>query len=188
VAAKVPVTVTPFVFTAHNALRATVLGRDAWRRPATDSENGSIAALLDDALRAGSLGLSSNWFDTDRTRALVPSRLADDRELEALFAVLAKYPGAILQTIIRDAEQRERHRRLHRRPHPPLGDGTGGGRDPDGIEVTSRRWRRLRSPARLRSRHDGCYLRRDDNGPTRKLALVDAAWRHASTTTGTPAR
>jgi N-acyl-D-aspartate/D-glutamate deacylase len=138
-ATKVPVTVTPFAFTAHNALRATVLGHDAWERAATDAEIETMADLLDDALRAGSLGLSSNWFDTDRSRALVPSRLSDERELDALFAVLARYPGAILQTIIRDAAQR---RRVHTKAASlgvrilSLGDGTGGGRDDEGLDVT----------------------------------------------------
>jgi N-acyl-D-amino-acid deacylase len=131
-ASTVPVTVTPFAFTAHNALRATVMGRAAWERAATDDEIAAIAALLDDALRSGSLGLSSNWFDTDRRRDLVPSRLADDRELEVLAGVLARYRGTMLQTIIRDDEQR---RHVHRValdagvPVLSLGDGTGGGRD-----------------------------------------------------------
>lgn len=138
-AAKVPLTVTPFAFIAHNALRATVLGPAAWERAATDGEIRSMAVLLDDALRAGALGLSSNWFDTDRTRALVPSRLADHRELDALFDVLARYPGAILQTIIRDAaERRDVHTRAAARGVRilSLGDGTGGGRDDEGIDVT----------------------------------------------------
>jgi N-acyl-D-aspartate/D-glutamate deacylase len=138
-AAALPVTVTPFAFAPHNALRATVLGRQAWERPATDDEVAAIAALLDDALRAGALGLSSNWFDTDRSGALVPSRLCDERELDALCAVLARFPGAILQTIIRDAGQR---RAVHERASAAgvrilsLGDGTGGGRDDDGLGVT----------------------------------------------------
>lgn len=131
-AATVPLTVTPFAFTAHNALRASVLGPEAWERAATDDEITAMAALLDDALRAGSLGLSGNWFDTDRSGALVPSRLADDRELDALLGVLARYPGALLQTIIRDDAHREH---VHRMAHAAgvavlsLGDGTGGGRD-----------------------------------------------------------
>ena len=49
--------------------------------------------------RHGSLGLSTNFFDTDRARQLVPSRVADDPEFEALFEVLARYPRASLQLI-----------------------------------------------------------------------------------------
>jgi N-acyl-D-amino-acid deacylase len=129
------VTVTPYAFVAHNALRASVLGPDAWNRASTDEEVRAIAALLDDALGAGALGLSSNWFDTDRTGALVPSRRSDDRELDALIATLARYPGAILQTITRDTAQRMH---VHGKATAAgvrvlsLGDGTGGGRD-DGI-------------------------------------------------------
>ena len=131
-ASRVPVTVTPFAFTAHNALRATVMGRAAWERPGTDDEIAAMTALLHDAMRTGSLGLSGNLFDTDRSGALVPSRLADDAELSALLAVLGEYPGAILQTITRDDTLRAH---VHGLAHAAgvrvlsLGDGTGKGRD-----------------------------------------------------------
>ena len=131
-ASQVPLTVTPFAFTAHNAIRATVMGPDAWVRAATDDEISVMAGLLDDALRAGSVGLSSNWFDTDRNGDPVPSRQADDRELDALLTVLARQPGALLQTIIRDDDLRAH---VHTRAHAAgvgvlsLGDGTGRGRD-----------------------------------------------------------
>lgn len=130
--ADVPLTVTPFAFTAHNAIRATVLGPDAWHRAATADEIAAMCDHLDDALRAGSLGLSGNWFDTDRQGGLVPSRLGDDAELDALLAVLAAHPGALLQTIVRDDDLRGR---IHARSHAAgvgvlsLGDGTGRGRD-----------------------------------------------------------
>ena len=131
-AAEVPVTVTPFAFTAHNALRATVMGREAWERPATTDEVDAMCVLLHDAMRTGSLGVSNNLFDTDRGGALVPSRLADDAELRALLAVLAEYPGARFQTITRDDALRTH---VHALAHAAgvgvlsLGDGTGKGRD-----------------------------------------------------------
>jgi len=131
-AASVPLTVTPFAFTAHNALRATVMGRAAWERAATADEVTGMTELLHDAMRAGSLGVSGNLFDTDRSGALVPSRLADDAEVEALLAVLAQYPGAIFQTITRDDGLRAH---VHGLAHAAgvrvlsLGDGTGKGRD-----------------------------------------------------------
>jgi N-acyl-D-amino-acid deacylase len=134
-AAEVALTVTPFAFTAHNALRASVLGRDAWERVADDDEIATMAWLLDDALHAGSLGLSSNWFDTDRSRALVPSRLSDDREVDALLGVLGGHRGAIFQTIVRNDDHRHHLHRMavrHGVPVLSLGDGVGGGRD-DGI-------------------------------------------------------
>ena len=87
---------------------ATRMGRDAWERAATEPERNLMAELLDDALAHGSLGMSSNWFDTDRNRELVPSRYADDAELDLLFDVLARHPHATFQVIARDAVDRRR--------------------------------------------------------------------------------
>ena len=56
--------------------------------------------LLDDALAAGAMGLSSNYLDYDKYERPLPSQLADDAEFEALLAVLAKYPGATFQVIL----------------------------------------------------------------------------------------
>jgi len=67
-----------------------------------------MAHMLDDALRHGSLGLSTNFFDTDRARQLVPSRVADDAEFEALFDVLARYRRASLQLIARETADARR--------------------------------------------------------------------------------
>ena len=108
VAAKVPVTATLFAYTAHNALRAFAMGADAWHRPATEAERSSMATMLADALDHGSLGLSTNFFDTDRARQLVPSRVADDAEFEALFDVLARHPRASLQLIARETADARR--------------------------------------------------------------------------------
>jgi N-acyl-D-aspartate/D-glutamate deacylase len=105
-AGRTSTAVQPFAYTAHNALRASVLGRDAWERAAELAEIDAMCRLLEDALGAGSLGLSSNWFDTDRQRRLVPSRLCDERELGALLDVLARHPGATFQVIARSPENR----------------------------------------------------------------------------------
>ena len=128
--------VQPFAYTAHNALRASVMGRDAWERAATTDEVEAMAALLDDALRAGSLGMSSNWFDTDRQRRLVPSRLSDGGELDALLDVIARHPGATFQVIAR--KQRDRRDALERScgrgiRSLSLGDGVGGGKVEEGL-------------------------------------------------------
>ena len=128
--------VQPFAYTADNALRASVMGRDAWERAATTDEVEAMAALLDDALRAGSLGMSSNWFDTDRQRRLVPSRLSDGGELDALLDVIARHPGATFQVIAR--KQRDRRDALERScgrgiRSLSLGDGVGGGKVEEGL-------------------------------------------------------
>jgi N-acyl-D-aspartate/D-glutamate deacylase len=134
VAAQTATTVTPFAYTAHNALRGFTMGRDAWERAATDSERAAMVALLDDALAHGSLGMSTNWFDTDRNRALVPSRLSDAAEIDALLEVLARYPHATLQVIARNAEDRRpvlERSLAHGVRVLSLGNGVGGVTDTD---------------------------------------------------------
>lgn len=128
--------VQPFAYTAHNALRASVMGREAWERAATSDEVIAMCALLDDALGAGSLGLSSNWFDTDRQRRLVPSRLSDADELDALLDVIARHPRATFQVIAR--KQSDRRGALERScargiRSLSLGDGVGGGKVEEGL-------------------------------------------------------
>ena len=60
------------------------MGAAAWERPATEAERARMRGALGEALHAGALGLSTSVMDTDRKNRLVPSRLADDRELRAL--------------------------------------------------------------------------------------------------------
>jgi len=59
-----------------------------------------MAALLEDALQAGALGLSTNLFDHDGDNRAVPSLQADDAELSALIGVLARHEGTTLQVIV----------------------------------------------------------------------------------------
>ncbi|MEE2677909.1 MAG: amidohydrolase family protein [Myxococcota bacterium] len=87
-------------FAGHIALRLAVMGMQAWERAATPSEIGQMAELLDDALSAGSLGLSTNLMDHDGEDRPVPSLHADDAELRALLEVLARHPGATLQVVV----------------------------------------------------------------------------------------
>ncbi len=72
----------------HTPLRMFVMGEDAWIRAATSDERHAMAALLDDALAAGALGLSTSWFDEDAHKRPTPSALADDDELAELLDVL----------------------------------------------------------------------------------------------------
>jgi N-acyl-D-amino-acid deacylase len=87
-------------FCGHIALRLTVMGLDAWKRTATPAEIQEMCDLLDDALSAGALGLSSNLLDYDKWERPVPSQVADDAEWAALMAVIARHPGATLQVIV----------------------------------------------------------------------------------------
>ncbi len=82
--------------------------------------------------------MSTNWFDTDRNRKLVPSRLCNDAELDALLDVIARYPHATFQVIARAAT--DRRRALEKACARgirclSLGDGVGGAKKEEGLEI-----------------------------------------------------
>ena len=52
-------------FVGHIALRLAVMGVEAWERSATSSEIDQIVILLEDALKSGALGVSTNLLDHD---------------------------------------------------------------------------------------------------------------------------
>ena len=87
-------------FCGHIPMRLAVMGQDAWTRAATPDEIEQMCALLDDALAAGAMGLSSNYLDYDKYERPLPSQLADDAEFAALLGVLARYPGTTFQIIL----------------------------------------------------------------------------------------
>jgi N-acyl-D-aspartate/D-glutamate deacylase len=93
-----PLGVNMTTFAGHSQIRAYVMGDAAWERAATPEERAQIVAQLEEALKAGANGLSFSLFDKDRRGRMVPSRHADDAELDALIAKLADY-GAVLQFI-----------------------------------------------------------------------------------------
>jgi N-acyl-D-aspartate/D-glutamate deacylase len=86
----------------HCALRRAVLGEAANERTATADEVAAMAALLDEALAAGGLGLSTSRSPThdDGDGGPVPSRAAGVDELLALCAVVGRRPGTTLEAII----------------------------------------------------------------------------------------
>ncbi len=87
-------------FVGHIALRLAVMGMEAWERAATPEEIVRIGELLEDALSAGALGISTNLMDHDGADRPVPSLQADDAEFTALFEVLARHPGATFQVVV----------------------------------------------------------------------------------------
>ena len=87
-------------FCGHIALRLAVMGMQAWERAATPDEVTKMCTLLDEALSAGALGMSSNLFDHDGEDRPVPSLKADDDELRALMEVISRHQGATLQVIV----------------------------------------------------------------------------------------
>jgi N-acyl-D-aspartate/D-glutamate deacylase len=106
-----PLGLNMVTFAGHSQIRAYVMGEAAWERAATPAEIARITAELEEALKAGANGLSFSLFDKDRRGRLVPSRHADDAELDALCAKLAEYdavlqfiPGHSTEAIIADLE------------------------------------------------------------------------------------
>lgn len=87
-------------FVGHIAIRLAAMGMDAWSRAATPAEIERMAELLEDAMQAGALGMSSNLLDHDGQDRPIPTLLADDAEFDALMAVLARHPGCTLQVIV----------------------------------------------------------------------------------------
>jgi N-acyl-D-aspartate/D-glutamate deacylase len=87
-------------YVGHIPIRLAAMGTAAWERAATTAEIAQMAELLEDALGAGALGLSSNVMDHDAKGRPVPTLRAEDAEWTALFAVLARHPTAQFQVII----------------------------------------------------------------------------------------
>jgi len=87
-------------FCGHIPIRLCVMGSQAWERIATPDEIAAMCDLLEDALRAGAMGLSTNQLDYDKHDRPLPSQLADDEEYLALMRVVARYSGATVQIII----------------------------------------------------------------------------------------
>src|ERR1700674_3929504 len=80
----------------HNTLRLMVMGMDA--RPASPAELARMTELLEEALDAGALGLSSGLFTA-------PGSYADAAEMTALCKIVARYNAGYF-THIRDESNR----------------------------------------------------------------------------------
>jgi N-acyl-D-amino-acid deacylase len=77
----------------HSSLRLFAMGDAAWDRLASADEVALMVGVLEESLDAGAIGLSSSLFDEDATGRPVPSRRADDAELQALIDVLHRHRG-----------------------------------------------------------------------------------------------
>ncbi len=83
----------------HSALRHYVMGADSQKREATDDEIAEMCSLLEEAMEAGALGLSSSYVDMDENMAPVPSRFADLREKIALCSAMARSGRGVYQVV-----------------------------------------------------------------------------------------
>ncbi len=83
----------------HSALRYYVMGPESQERVATDAEIATMCELMEAAMAAGAIGLSTSYVDIDENLRPVPSRLADMREKMALCKAMAKSGRGTLQTV-----------------------------------------------------------------------------------------
>lgn len=83
----------------HSALRYYVMGAESQERVATDAEIAQMCDLLEGAMAAGAIGMSTSYVDIDENNRAVPSRLADMREKIALCKAMAKSGRGTLQTV-----------------------------------------------------------------------------------------
>jgi N-acyl-D-aspartate/D-glutamate deacylase len=85
---------------AHGPLRAYVMGeRGASNEPATPADIRAMAALVEEALRAGALGFSTSRTSLHRSKAgeLVPGTTADANELLGIGAAIRKVGHGVFQ-------------------------------------------------------------------------------------------
>jgi N-acyl-D-aspartate/D-glutamate deacylase len=97
---RVKLPVNYAAFCGHIPIRLCVMGQDAWTRIATPDEIEQMVMLLEDALQAGAMGLSSNLLDYDKWERPLPSQVADDAEFAALLDVISRHEGATFQVIV----------------------------------------------------------------------------------------
>ncbi len=90
------VNVAPLV--GHSVLRLWVMGEESMKRCATAEEVQAMQQLLAECIDAGAVGLSTSYVDMDETLQPVPSRYADESELDALCEVLSAH-DRVLQIV-----------------------------------------------------------------------------------------
>ena len=83
----------------HSAVRLYVMGAASQQRVATDEEIERMCAIVEAAMAAGALGISSSYVDIDENMQPVPSRYADLREKIALCKAMAKSGRGMWQVV-----------------------------------------------------------------------------------------
>ena len=83
----------------HSALRLYVMGAASQERIATDAEIAEMCRLVEEAMAAGALGISSSYVDIDENTKPVPSRYADVREKIALCKAMMKSGRGVFQVV-----------------------------------------------------------------------------------------
>ena len=91
----------------HSAVRFYVMGKESQERAATSGEIDAMCSIVDEAMAAGALGISSSYLDMDEEMRPVPSRFAEIDEKVALAQAMAAHGRGIWQVVpyIVDPEQ-----------------------------------------------------------------------------------
>jgi N-acyl-D-amino-acid deacylase len=94
---SLPLGVNVYGFVPHSALRYYVMGERARREPATSEDRAALVAELARSLEAGALGFATSRGPNhnDAYGEPVPSRRADDAELQALVGACGGRPWQI---------------------------------------------------------------------------------------------
>ncbi len=79
-------------FIGHSPLRTYVMGKAAVERNATDAERSEMCRILENSMQAGAIGFATSTAPQHNGAGGVPmpSRLADDKELEDLIMAMGK--------------------------------------------------------------------------------------------------
>ena len=83
----------------HSAVRAYVMGAASQERAATMQEIDAMCAIVEDAMAAGALGMSSSYLDMDEKMRPVPSRYAEIDEKLALAKAMSASGRGVWQVV-----------------------------------------------------------------------------------------
>jgi len=83
----------------HSAIRFYVMGADSQKRAANPDEIAAMCAIVEEAMAAGALGISSSYVDIDENMDPVPSRFAELDEKIALCKAMAKSGRGVWQVV-----------------------------------------------------------------------------------------
>ena len=98
------------VFVGHSAVRTTVLGAEASDRAATEDEIATMRGIVKEALEAGAIGFATSTSINHYGDGGVPmpSRLAEDDEMDALVGVLGELGRGVFQLTVGPSMTNER--------------------------------------------------------------------------------
>ncbi len=84
-------------YLGHSSVRTYVMGGDASKRAATDTEIEAMQAIVREALQAGAVGFASSTSPAHNGEGglPMPSRLADDHEMHALVTAMSECGHAV---------------------------------------------------------------------------------------------